>query len=476
MNVYYGHSLLIYDTEREKEELNFIKKTFPTSKIINPNTDIPWKGDMDIYLEKVRFSDLIIISEYLDHIGHGVFDEIKTAIKHNISVKCLRKDAQGFVLLDVKDVEVYDADDWKINYGTVIIKRIELIPIIQAYFERKSLENKEFHIHPDGRRGGSGTGVCKFKGGFIMSEKQMPKKEGLRAETGGMTVGTLWHDRIIQPILEEYYNSEKWDSDLVLATEVYVEVELVKGLLNALSPIDVALIKTEKGKPAIIEVEKKFKNITTTIKMKHPDAKWIRIWDLKSADNAYAYWKYLENHEENNSLSFIYESQGFVYMRGSGLSEITFLFVNKGNLKMFEHTVKWSDDKWNTIVDHNKRMYEIGQALAKNKDIEYIPDDFVYITSEEDDFECRYCGLSEAHDDFSRGKKGTTILDKPCEHACKFIRKDALEKFHIRDKFKRGSSHITIINIDGEDIIAQNKSGKVFKDTIYYALRNYKKM
>ena len=37
MLVYYAHSKLIYNTEKEKEEFNIIKDNFKDGVIINPN-------------------------------------------------------------------------------------------------------------------------------------------------------------------------------------------------------------------------------------------------------------------------------------------------------------------------------------------------------------------------------------------------------------------------------------------------------
>ena len=89
--VYYSHSLLIYNTKREKKELQFLRKKF--SFVFNPNTDIIWDKTkkMEPYFRAVKNSDLIVVSEFKSHIGKGVYDEIRIALNNNILVLCLRR-------------------------------------------------------------------------------------------------------------------------------------------------------------------------------------------------------------------------------------------------------------------------------------------------------------------------------------------------------------------------------------------------
>lgn len=119
--VYYAHSLKIYNTKREKREFRFLKRKF--SEVWNPNMDIKWdnKSKMKPYLEAVKNSDIVVVSEYMKHIGKGVYEEIKTALNHVILVLCLKKKFLRYRLLEVKDVELTDELDWKITYGKVIL-------------------------------------------------------------------------------------------------------------------------------------------------------------------------------------------------------------------------------------------------------------------------------------------------------------------------------------------------------------------
>jgi len=118
--VYYAHSLKIYNTKREKKELRYLKKKF--FKIFNPKTELQWDliTKMQPYFEAVQGSCSIIVSEYKKYIGRGVFDEIKIALKNKIPAYCLKRKFFRFKLIKIKDVK-YIGIDWKIYYGKLIL-------------------------------------------------------------------------------------------------------------------------------------------------------------------------------------------------------------------------------------------------------------------------------------------------------------------------------------------------------------------
>ena len=118
MRVYYGHSMLSYNTNKEKEELKVLRKMY--GNIICPNNDIG-KTDRGIRvcLKIIEWANLIIVSEYQGYVGYGVYNEIQTAIKYNIPVKCLRKNK----LYNIESLSIYDSNDWKIKYAKLKIKK-----------------------------------------------------------------------------------------------------------------------------------------------------------------------------------------------------------------------------------------------------------------------------------------------------------------------------------------------------------------
>ena len=121
LNIYYAHSMQIYNTEREYEELAFLKKTF--GKVINPKTDILWddtKG-MQPYFDAVIETDATVFSEFQEHIGRGVYGELRTAISHFKYIYCLRKHDDEYKLSLLDKLELVDINDWKIRYGKVSV-------------------------------------------------------------------------------------------------------------------------------------------------------------------------------------------------------------------------------------------------------------------------------------------------------------------------------------------------------------------
>ncbi len=119
--IYYAHSLQVYNTKREKRELRFLKKKF--DEVCNPNTEIIWDNatKMKPYFEAVKKSDIVVVSEYMSHIGKGVYEEIKTAFIHKILVLCLRRKFFRFHFQYVKDIKIENENDWQISYGKIIL-------------------------------------------------------------------------------------------------------------------------------------------------------------------------------------------------------------------------------------------------------------------------------------------------------------------------------------------------------------------
>lgn len=120
LRCYYSHSLRIYNSERETNELNFLKTKF--SKVLCPNNDIgeASKG-MQTYLNIVQWADIVAVSEYQGFIGRGVFDEIETAFKNKIPVKLIKPHGTTFKLYDVTGMQLFnDGLSW-VEYAKIKI-------------------------------------------------------------------------------------------------------------------------------------------------------------------------------------------------------------------------------------------------------------------------------------------------------------------------------------------------------------------
>ncbi len=117
LRCYYAHSMQIYNTDREQQELDTIKKHF--KKVICPNNDI---GDtskgMRTYLQVVKWADVVVASEYKGHIGGGVYSEVHYAFINKIPVLCLR-DGNLYPVIDAK---VVNRQDQKVRFAKLIIQ------------------------------------------------------------------------------------------------------------------------------------------------------------------------------------------------------------------------------------------------------------------------------------------------------------------------------------------------------------------
>ena len=117
LRCYYAHSLMIYNTPREEQELATIRKIF--KNVICPNNDI---GDtskgMRTYLQIVKWAEVVITSEYKGHIGGGVYSEVHYALISKIPVYCLR-DGKFFPVVDAK---VANEQDPKVKYGKLVVQ------------------------------------------------------------------------------------------------------------------------------------------------------------------------------------------------------------------------------------------------------------------------------------------------------------------------------------------------------------------
>lgn len=117
LRCYFAHSMMIYNTSREEQELQTIKKIY--KKVICPNNDI---GDcskgMRAYGNIVSWADVVVVSEYEGHVGAGVYTEIHTALLRKIPVHCLRDGK----FLPVVDAEVVDSRDFQVGFAKLIIQ------------------------------------------------------------------------------------------------------------------------------------------------------------------------------------------------------------------------------------------------------------------------------------------------------------------------------------------------------------------
>jgi hypothetical protein len=363
-----------------------------------------------------------------------------------------------------------------------IMANFEIIILSERQIE------EQYHLHPEGQSGASNLGGCIYLKSRKWAGLPIPIKIGHKAFTGNARVGTHWHGRIIQPVLEQYYNSPGALSALmnsVYGNEIYVKFVLFEDedgtKLVVVSPVDCCFVT----RPGFFLQDIKFRNVIVKKPFKHPNANWEIIFDIKSA-SLFAYSK------NKAGLDPRYKAQGHGYMFATGLKRIFFFFVNKKDGRKYFIELKWDQEFWEQVIQMNRRAVQLSKImeLTNGKAI-FLPSDFAYCYADSD-YECTYfCPLSETVE-IQRGKDETILeLVAPCVPCRKFVIKDAKEKFPLGSEWMKDRSHITIDAYDGDYIISTNKTQKrakmgqiklrpgqlsEFRDSIYYALKKYKPM
>ncbi len=118
--IYYAHSKLIYGTNREAEELGYIKRKYPEATIINP-AGLKDLTEMKEFLKIVRKCALVVVSELDGYVGKGVFAEISMAFSSDIRVKTLRQKDNDFSLSEVSGIQIINQHDWKFRYAKLFL-------------------------------------------------------------------------------------------------------------------------------------------------------------------------------------------------------------------------------------------------------------------------------------------------------------------------------------------------------------------
>lgn len=117
--LYYSHSRQKYNTPAEALELAAIARLFPGVRILNPNGDMRWEGDMAPYLAAARDAYLVVCSEYRECIGRGVYEEILATYGLGHPIYLLRVDPTGANLYAVTQVALHNAADWTETYAKI---------------------------------------------------------------------------------------------------------------------------------------------------------------------------------------------------------------------------------------------------------------------------------------------------------------------------------------------------------------------
>ena len=121
MNVYYAHSMRIYNTQEEQDDICAIIDIVPkTCQIDNPNKKFPsanawlqWMAE-----EHMKFYDAVYFARHQGHIGKGQYAELEQAIKFKVPIFEIKDDGSVEKIIR-PHLHIIDGSDWKIHYGDI---------------------------------------------------------------------------------------------------------------------------------------------------------------------------------------------------------------------------------------------------------------------------------------------------------------------------------------------------------------------
>lgn len=338
----------------------------------------------------------------------------------------------------------------------------------EYYLKRDSI-NAPYHQHKKGEIGASNLLNCNKIGAMEFAGKPFTKKTGLKAKKGALYRGTDIHEKIqSMHSMNEYGN-------YVYESEVYVRKKILDAKndgydLEIYSPIDESIIKPNEFGESVKYTTHAFRDIIGDVLELKEGAEFIQIGDIKSAGD-YSF----KLHRKEPSIA--HDAQMQFYLQATGLNEMKIDYYSKSNTDSYSHVIKKDDGKWNEIKEKKKRQLDLSKTL------EFEKYDLDYFVSPDANYICKYCSESECKDEIDDEGNEKLVFIRPCKEACEFAKSEAKRKFTYGSKWKRGRSHITIRYMnessipDGFDIdeivCCTNKSGRMYIDTIYYALLNY---
>ena len=118
---YYSHSVHNYNSEKEKQEYNFIR-TIIKGHVICPNQHVGKLENHLIYQNIVKKADCIFVSENEGFIGKGSYSECLTAFENNIPIFVIKNKNNSFELEIV--TELIQVSEYNLfRYGQIISKK-----------------------------------------------------------------------------------------------------------------------------------------------------------------------------------------------------------------------------------------------------------------------------------------------------------------------------------------------------------------
>jgi|GEM_PF-3436069 len=119
---YYSHGILSYNSDKEKQEYNFLK-TKVEGHIICPNHHIGKLENPRNYQNIIKKVDCVFVSENEGFIGKGSYRECAAALEKNIPIFVIRNKNNKLELERL--TELVQVSEYNLfNFGQLISKKI----------------------------------------------------------------------------------------------------------------------------------------------------------------------------------------------------------------------------------------------------------------------------------------------------------------------------------------------------------------
>lgn len=117
MVVYYSHSMVYYNTQKEEAERSYLTKRF--EKVICPNRDLNHLESFKDYIYEVDKCSILVASVNNGHVSRGVLTEILRALGDEKRTYILQPHNNSFILLRVRGYKIVNSRDYTNFYAKI---------------------------------------------------------------------------------------------------------------------------------------------------------------------------------------------------------------------------------------------------------------------------------------------------------------------------------------------------------------------
>jgi hypothetical protein len=116
--IYYGHSRRIYGTPEEELVRNILSSRF--KEVVCPNRDLADDEELIYFFNVLIKCDALITTEFLSHIGFGMFKLTEFALEAALPAYCLRFHDGQPILSAIEGLKPVVTGDYAVFYGKIL--------------------------------------------------------------------------------------------------------------------------------------------------------------------------------------------------------------------------------------------------------------------------------------------------------------------------------------------------------------------